>query len=413
MNAHISPTALRQRAYSTRSSDYFVRVIEDIGKALEPTETQLTELERSYRSTGEFLVNCAEFEGLLVEIHPQGSRELGTITRPSNPERTGFDIDLVARLGKAAYQKYGQPASLLRDLFSALQRYADQHGLRLRRWERCATLEYAGGMCADIAPIIDMPNLFAVHGDLHGWIPDRKLSQYQPTNPRGYTREFNRIASISPVFTEVRKLVATMDSSSEKRAEIKPLSAPGEVFGRLLCRFIQVLKLHRDVAFEGGTLAPSSVFITSLAAAAYERLAPLPHANPLDLLMHIVSDMPRHFSVGPGWDTDEWRIDNPTAPGDNLASSMNTSERQQAFGQWHEKLTGDLDELFEAIELQLGVDQVIKKLGTSFGSKASSAVQAAQMERQTSERSASRASLFTATGMALPTVSRPHTFFGD
>ena len=55
MNAHISPTALRQRAYSTRSSDYFVRVIEDIGKALEPTETQLTELERSYRSTGEFL----------------------------------------------------------------------------------------------------------------------------------------------------------------------------------------------------------------------------------------------------------------------------------------------------------------------------------------------------------------------
>jgi hypothetical protein len=180
-------------------------------------------------------------------------------------------------------------------------------------------------MCADIAPIIDMPSFVALHGDLHGWIPDRALRQYQPTNPRGYTREFNRIADISPVFTEMHQAILTMDSALEKRAEIKPLSNPDGVFGRLLCSFIQVLKLHRDVVFRGTTLAPFSVFITSLAAAAYEQLAPLPHANPLDLLMHIVTDMPRHFSAGPGWETDEWRIDSPTAPGDNLASSMHFS----------------------------------------------------------------------------------------
>lgn len=416
MNAQISPIALRQRAYSTRSADYFVRVIEDIGRALEPTETQLAALERSYRSTGEFLVNCPEFDGLLVEIHPQGSRELGTITRPSSPERTGFDIDLVARLGTAAYQKYGSndgPAKLLKDLFSTLQRYADQHGLGLKRWERCATLEYAGGMCADIAPIIDMPSFVALHGDLHGWIPDRALRQYQPTNPRGYTREFNRIAAISPVFTEMHKAILTMDSALEKRAEIKPLSNPDDVFGRLLCRFIQVLKLHRDVAFRGTTLAPSSVFITSLAAAAYEQLAPLPHANPLDLLMHIVTDMPRHFSAGSGWETDEWSIDNPTAPGDNLASSMNTSERQQAFIQWHEKLKDDLGDLFETIELQLGADRVIKKIDAAFGARASNSVQNAQMERQAQARSAGRAPLFTAAGITVPNTSRSHTFFGD
>ncbi|WP_231502517.1 nucleotidyltransferase [Herbaspirillum sp. RV1423] len=416
MQPHLSNAMPLQRTFSNRSSDYFVRMIEDIGRALEPTETQLALLERSYKSTGEFLVNCAEFDGLLVEIHPQGSRELGTITRPVNPDRTGFDIDLVARFDTTAYTKYGYPdgpTRLLRDLFAALQKYADRHGLTLKRWDRCATLEYSDGMCADIAPIIDMPSLIAVHGDLHGWIPDRQLKRYQPTNPRGYNREFNRIATISPIFTGSARLVVAMDSISEKRAEIKPLSNPDDVFGRLLCRFIQVLKLHRDVAFNGSDIAPSSVFLTTLTAAAYEQLAPQPHTNPLDLLSHIVGDMPHHFSASRDWGGEEWTIDNPTAPGDNLASSMNTSERQQAFTQWHSMLEDDLNELFDSIESQAGIDQVARKIESAFGAKASKSVQTAQLERQATARSAGKAPLFTAAGILVPSTARAHTFFGD
>jgi hypothetical protein len=406
--------------YSTRASTYFVQLVEDIGRYVEPTATQLETLERSYRSTGEFLVNCPELEGLLIDVHPQGSRELGTMTRPLHQNRDGFDIDLVARLDKAAMNKYGGPrgpALLLSDLFAALQRYADRHNLKLQKWERCATLEYADGMCADIAPIIDAPSLYAVHGELHGNIPDRELRQYHPTNPRGFAKAFDTVAAISPVFTEHERLVKAMDEALSRRAEIVPLSKPEEVFGRLLCRFIQVIKLHRNISFGPATnssdLAPSSIFLTSLAASAYAIQAPRQHSSPLDLLLDIVETMPQHFTRGQVWgNMEEWKIENPTAPGDNLASTMNTRARQKAFLEWRVKLVRDLENLFNAIESRAGVDQVNTLIETAFGPRAASAVQNVQLQRQGALRQAGRAAIVTATGMSIPTTSRAHTFFG-
>lgn len=105
--------------------------------------------------------------------------------------REGFDIDLIARLHQFAMRKYGGltgPTLLLNDLFAALERYAKAHGLRIHRWERCVTLEYAGGMFADIAPVIDDLSLLGVYGDTLGRIPDRRLHLYDPTNPRGYAK---------------------------------------------------------------------------------------------------------------------------------------------------------------------------------------------------------------------------------
>jgi hypothetical protein len=406
--------------YSARSSAYFVQLVEDIGRALEPTPTQLETLERSYRSTGEFLVDCPEFDGLLIEIHPQGSRQLGTMTRPLDQDREGFDIDLVARLDEAAMNKYSGsngPALLLKDLFTALQRYADRHGLKLQKWERCATLEYSDGMCADIAPIIDAPSLRALHGELHGKIPDRELRQFQSTNPRGFTKEFNKAAAISPVFTEHERLVKSMDEALSRRAEIVPLSNPEDVFGRLLCRFIQVLKLHRNIAFgpaqSDSDLAPTSIFLTSLAASAYVDQARRPHFNPLDLLLDIVETMPRYYTRNQVWSgVEEWIIENPTAPGDNLASAMNVYRRQKAFIDWHIKLKSDLENLFNAIESRAGIDKVTGLIESSFGQRTAHAAQSAQLERQGAMRQTGRAAIVTATGLTIPTTSRAHTFFG-
>lgn len=419
MNARLLPQTTRI-PYSTRSSAYFVQLVEDIGRSLEPTATQLETLERSYRSTSEFLVDCPEFDGLLIDIHPQGSRELGTMTRPLEQDRDGFDVDLVARLDWAAMKIYGGengPALLLKDLFAAIQRYADRHNLKLQKWERCATLEYADGMCADIAPIIDAPSLYALHGDLHGKIPDRELRQYCPTNPRGMAMEFNKVAAISPVFTEHERIVKAMDGALTRRAEIVPLSDPEDVFGRLLCRFIQLLKLHRDISFgvasSGPDLAPSSTFLTSLATSAYAVQAPRPHSNPLDLLLDIVEAMPHHYvrKQGEGH-AEEWVIENPTAPGDNLASAMNTVARQRAFIEWRIKLKNDLENLFNAIESRSGIDNVTSLVESVFGLRAACAVQNAQVQRQGVMRHAGRAAIVTATGLTISTTSRAHTFYG-
>lgn len=317
------------RTHAPASSSFFFQLIEDLGRALEPTETQLQTLDRSYKSTGEFLVNCPEFNGQLLEIHPQGSRELGTITRPLR-NKDSFDIDLVARIDRNAWSTYSTPGGatrLLDRLHTAVCRYAEQHKLVLHRWERCVTLEYADGMCADIAPVIDWPSQTGVHGELHGLIADRELKSFHPTNPRGFTKLFNSIAAIAPIFDEPVALKSLAHEA--RRADIVPLSKPDEVFGRLLCRLVQVMKLHRDVAFVNASalsnLAPSSVFLTALASESYRIKAKIRHTDPLALFFDIIDWMPnviRRIPMPGG--REEWQVENPTAHGDNLASSMNT-----------------------------------------------------------------------------------------
>jgi hypothetical protein len=405
------------RPQTPASTSYFFNLLEDIGRALEPTPTQLTTLERSYQSTGEFLTLCPEFEGHLLEIHPQGSRELGTMTRPVN-KADGFDIDLVARLDQRAWHTYSGtsgPKLLLDRLHTAVGRYAKQHNLKLIRWDRCVTLEYADGMSADIAPVIDWPVQAALHGDLHGLIPDRDMSRYHPSNPRGFTKLFGKIAALSPVFLTTEMLKA--EGSVTKRADVVPLAPADEVFGRLLCRLVQVMKLHRNVSFAKSDqfkhLMPSSVFLTVLAAQSYQVQAPRPHIDQLDLLTDIIRTMPTMFrrdKLGNG--REEWYLANPTAPGDNLAATMNEPGKHEAFFQWHAQLTKDVTGLIASIDGRLGMDRVHQIVTEAFGDKAASATREAQLGRQSSSRMTGRAVATTAAGIVIPMTAKSHTFFG-
>lgn len=414
------PVTLPQRPrISTRSSARFFHLVDAIARAHEPTPTQLTALERSYNSTGEFLSTCSEFRGDLIQIHAHGSRQLGTIVRPRNGSREGFDIDLIARLTPEAARKYEGdrgPVLLLDRLHGALTRYAAAHGLQLHRWERCATLEYAEGMCADIAPVIDAPLLAAPFGDTHGLIPDRELRRFDSTNPRGYAKHFDLAAAISPNFTAALSFSEAMDSVT--RADITPLPDAQEVFGRLLCRLVQLLKLHRNEAFGvvevGQDMAPSSVFLTTLAAMAYAVEAPQPHESPLELLLDIVERMPLHFErIAQPDGSEHWVLPNPSAPKDNLAASMNFPARQEAFFFWHRRLISDLNRILHAIEHHEGMDVLLKALQAAFGPRSAGAIQQAQAERQSVSRAAGRVTLISSvTAAPISVPVRSHTYFG-
>ncbi|MGC3962366.1 MAG: nucleotidyltransferase [Rhodocyclaceae bacterium] len=369
------------RRASYRSSARFFYLVDAIGRLHEPTAKQLEALESSYHSTGEFLSVCPEFRGQLSEIHAHGSRRLGTLVRPIDETREGFDIDLIARLHPGAMQKYdglNGPARLLNDLHAALERYAKVHGLSVRRWERCVTLKYAGGMFADIAPVIDAPSLFGTYGSTLGRIPDREKCRYDLTNPRGYAKGFDKAAAISPVFTSIVALTEAM--SMDSRSSVAPLPDSQEVFGRLLSRLVQLLKLHRNVSFglaasDASDLAPSSIFITTLTAAAYTVLAPQPHDSPLELLLEIVETLPDYFERTRLPDGGEyWFLANPSAPVENLASGMNTPARQAAFNSWHKRIKGQLTEIIDAIEERAGMDVLLDKLEAAFGKRAARAI---------------------------------------
>ncbi|RUS67265.1 hypothetical protein CUZ56_01208 [Saezia sanguinis] len=418
---HYEPIASSQRpSIPIHSSARLFYLMDAIAQAHEPTMSQLAELERSYNSTGEFLSTCPEFKDNLIQIHAHGSRQLGTIIRPWDDTRQGFDIDLIARLNANARLKYNGeqgPAILLEHLYRALFQYAQRCQLRLLRWERCMTLEYAGGMCADIAPVIDSPLLAAPYGDTHGLIPDRALLRFVSTNPRGYAQFFETAAQISPNFTAGVQFAEAMDSMA--KAEVEPLPDADEVLSRILCRFVQLIKLHRNIAFgpaqRKADAAPTSVFLTTLAAMAYIQEAPRPHESPLELLLDIAQRMPGCFERTRLPDgSEEWKLPNPAAPQSNLAEGMNSPVQQQAFWQWHHKLINDLDAILSAIENHSGMDVLLKALGSAFGPRSVNAVQQSLVGQKQLIRNAGKTS-FVPSFAAIPATvaSRPHTFFGE
>ncbi|MFC7287432.1 nucleotidyltransferase [Herminiimonas glaciei] len=405
----------QKHGYSGRSSSAFFRLAEVIGKSNEPTQTQFSILQRAYESTAEHLAESTSFKDQFEEIHAHGSRQLGTLVRPRDEGRDGFDVDLIARLPHSAYYLYsdtGGPSRLLMNLFQALQSYADKHQLQIRKWERCVTLEYASGMTADIAPVIDAPQHATAYGDTHALIPDRDQRAFHSTNPRGYAKWFDQVAAISPIFTLVERSISAMDSVYSS-TEIAPLPDAQEVFQRMLCRLVQMVKLHRNEFFFGKKDAPSSTFITTLAALAYEDQARIPHETPLDLLLDIVHSLPLYFSREPvGHRLEEWRLDNPSTSRDNLASGMNTPAHQAAFWVWHAQLVGDIKDLVISIEDRAGFDILHKKIQRVFGDRAARAIQQNQLEHRNTERKAGTVTLLTASAVPMTIGSKSHNFFG-
>jgi hypothetical protein len=267
-------------------------------------------------------------------------------------------------------------------------------------------------MCADIAPIIDFPHATALHGEHHGMIPDRELRSFHPTNPKGFSKLFSDIAAIHPTFRGI-----ALDSvEAMRKADITPLPST-DVFGRLLCRLIQMIKLHRDVAFADESLQklrPSSILITALATGSYRLKAQVPHFDQLDLLLDIIRTMPTLIEPRPIENGQVgWLVDNPTAPGDNLASSVDSRAKQEAFLQWHGKLVEDVLAIIDTTERRAGLDQVAIKVSSSFGDKAGAALRQAQLTRQNQRREVGKVASITGTGIALPMTARAHTFFGE
>lgn len=409
-------TKPRRHPTSRASSDGFFFLLEVIARQQTPTKTQLEQIESSYNSTAEFLAKRPEFANLVNQIHPHGSRQLGTMVRPRDDSRDGFDIDLVARLDAQTLSHYGDergPARLLNQFHTAFQDYANAHGLTLKKWERCVTLCYSGGMCADIAPVIDNPLLAQAYGSTHGLIPDRGASRFESTNPRGYAKFFSETAAIAALMPAME---AAAYDSVRKSAEIVPLNDPDEVFEPLLCRIVQVLKLHRNVSFLANSdtedLAPSSTFITTLAAHAYAAKAPVMHTTPLDLLLDVVEAMPTMFASTTLGRGEVWHLPNPAAPKSNLAEDMNEPSRQLAFRAWIERLVGDIEKILVAIEARQGIASVIAQVLDAFGERPAQAVENALLEQQKAERNLGRATFFTASATPMTVPSRSHNFFG-
>lgn len=401
-----------QRQFSSSTRRQAFGVLEAIARSHEPTQTMFEQLESAYQSTGEFVADSIEFKDALIEIHPQGSRAIGTTTRPT--AHTEIDIDLVARLQIQTFNKYsgyGGPKTLLDDLHNVLARYGARHDLVVKRRARCVTLLYSNDLHADITPVIDSPLQSLDFGDSHGMVPDKDLSRFLGTNPLGYRKWFDGVAKLHPIYT----VMLTKDFSESTSASVLPLPAVGEVFDRFLCRIVQVVKIHRNKLFgDKASNAPTSIFLTTLVARLYQQLSQRPHLDELDLLLDIANMLPTAFERHRHADgTEEWRLLNPTTKNENVASRMNSPERQQGFWIWLDAFSEDLTKLSRAIQNNTGKDQLLLQVQQAFGSRSSDGLRNEINVKARGFRAQHLAILSGAAATPTLAPSRSHTFSGD
>lgn len=409
-----------RRRYSPSAARQFNDLTRVIARVFLPSASQVEALDRSYESIGNFLTDSPEFGDLVIQVYGQGSRQIGTLVRPLHLREQGFDVDAVLLLKRNAHGVYvgaSGARQLINDLYVVLGRYAKTHDLKIERWDRCVTLIYSDGVRVDVAPVIEDPIVSIHGGETHSRIPDRQLMRFAPTNPRGVVRGFNDAATVRAVLTNMIREGFTADAAL--RAEVVPLPDVQEVSQRLLCIFVQLMKVHRNIQFgapQAGLedLSPSSTFITSLMASAYAQLAPVPHDTELDLLLDIIDAMLRGFRrevLGNG--REHWSLPNPWAPGDDLASSMDSPQKQQAFLAWHARFRQEIGELLDSLEARVGEDNIKRLVESAFGSRAAQAVRDASAPTAATRQAGRRVLVGTAIGGLASMSANANTNFGS
>ncbi|MFI1409599.1 cyclic GMP-AMP synthase DncV-like nucleotidyltransferase [Streptomyces sp. NPDC020707] len=278
------------------------------------------------------------------EIHSQGSFLLGTVVRP-NTETGEYDIDLVCRL---PLQRDSTTKEELKqrvgDQLVAYQRWKQRQGhtdgpesLEARR--RCWTLGYPG-FHLDVLPAIPDEE----HPPTGILLTDKKLREWQHSNPLGYAKWFRARSELSRALLE-KRLVASV------------AKVPEHHIRSTLQRLVQILKWHCMLFFAEDTdHRPPSILLTTLAGRAYRGEDDL-----FTAVRNVLAAMPRFIEERDG----QWWVPNPAHEEENFTDKWNEyPERRQAFLTWFGEITTIMDNL--ALTESKGLHVVYSQLIKSF-----------------------------------------------
>jgi hypothetical protein len=393
--------APRQARELLRKAEIY-SVLDEICQALELTPAQLEAAQTSYETVAEWL--AASDDPLLqwIDVYAHGSAGLGTTVRPIG--REDFDVDVICKVLRFTADR--PPSELKRIVGNRLKENARYAGI-LEEKKRCWRLNYAREYHLDVSPTI-----INVKCDNGGeLVPDKKLREFKPTNPKGYKALFERRAALMPAL-QAQKAIA-----AEDRAGVEPFPVYGVAKG-ILRRTVQLLKRHRDVHFREivEDIAPISIIITTLAARSYEYCVKnFSFDSGLDVLIATIRLMP-HFIDRPFVNGRRiYIVANETTIGENFAERWNTEPaRARAFYGWHAKALAD----FEALPNLEGMDVMAKSLEGSLGSTVVRKVIDGRTDGISQARIGKNLYVAPTIGLTLSsavnaTPVRPNTFFGD
>ncbi|MHA1227216.1 MAG: nucleotidyltransferase [Candidatus Hodarchaeales archaeon] len=304
------------------------RDLQTIALKLDIDPTRYKKAETSYKAVGKWL----EAEGSPLHqydpvIYPQGSFLLGTVVKPLNED---YDLDFVCLL-QQGYSLHSQ------ETFRMIRDQLEEHGTYSTMLQppknRCWRLVYAGDFHMDIIPAI--PD--SERGDTAILVPDRKLSDWTKSDPKEYAKWF--MARIKDQYDLLRAELA--------KKELKEVEEVPDYFVKTqLQQAIQLMKRHRDIAFQEGRKKdkPISIIITTLAGLVYE------DQGEQEDLFHTLKFLSENMSKK--IDSSNPKIPNPTNLDEDFADKWKEKpERENAFYEWIIQLQTDLAELDEFVSL--------------------------------------------------------------
>ena len=340
---------------ATRKKQMVVRLLDQLCQQIEITETQFQTAKARYDAVGTWLSGSSLAHLEQAQIYPQGSVALGTTIKPIATNE--FDVDLVCHLPTLHHTSDARAIKAL--IGTRLKEHDTYKGL-LEEKTRCWRINYANEFHLDITPSIGNPHCYQ-GGEL---VPDKALSQWKPTNPKGYIDRFNQYAAIRP-----RIYLADTKFSKAACDSVEPLPEP-TMSKPILKRIVQLLKRHRDQLFVGtarADMAPISVIITTLVGWAYAKCAThQAHADAFDFITAVIREMPSFIRNEMRSGRQHFIIENETTVGENFADKWNRDTRlAEAFYEWHKDVQTSVESLLQ-VE---GADQFSEHLSNKFGAK--------------------------------------------
>ena len=290
-----------------------------------------------------------------LDIYPQGSFRLGTVTRPvRNGMDSDYDIDLVCEIPLPKNRT--DPRSVKKMVGARLKENKVYRDMIDEEGKRCWTLVYSEkdyiGFHLDILPAVPDPQ---TDRNTAIAITNKRDSSYDwsSSDPKGYGLWFDGInrTAFGLVADEQKKLVQEKAPLVYARVG----DVPNQLVRTPLQRAIQIMKRHRDIKYGDSAYAPISIIITTLSALFYRNEPDLYSAlkNIVDrLAAHaVLFDDPASDFSGPITRTPDgvWHIGNPVNPKENFADRWHEdgNARAEMFFSWLTSLRRDLVDILD------------------------------------------------------------------
>lgn len=233
-----------------------------LAESLELDETRSKKMETAYNAIYDVLkADPVFFSKVDFVVYPQGSKAIGTTTKPIGKDE--FDLDIVVQI-KDFYFRYSSS-----EIYNHLIRVfndSDVYGPKLEPKNRCARINYAGDFHLDI-----LPGCIIITDEDKLKVPDQELATWTSTFPKGYSGWFlDRAQDVrQPVL--LKKAFSEFILLSEAKAEQEDLPDENTYSKEPLKRAIQLTKRYRDVFFsKKPKYRTSSIVLTTIFAQFYQ-----------------------------------------------------------------------------------------------------------------------------------------------